>query len=149
MKVEHAAAELERHLARRGEVEPALTPSTAVGSMMAFYRDVRADECAIEEDGDMLLFQWGTYDWGQGPRFELGITRQFIVGGGEDDDITQLHLTFRFEPDEALRSLGAGDRWCRTPEGLAEFSSFIEEHPAYRAVGSRTDGELDVQYEGV
>lgn len=149
MKVEDAAAELEKHFARRGEVEAALTPSVAVASMMAFYRDVRAEECDLEADGDMLLFQWGTYDWGDGPRFEFDITRQFILGAGDDDDITQLHITFRFKPDETLQSIAAGDRWCRTPSELTDFSSFIEGQPAYHAVASRTDGEQDVRYEGV
>jgi len=95
MKVENVAAELERHFARRGEVEAALTPSTAVASMFAFYRDVRADGCDLEQEGDMLLFQWGTYDWGHGLRFEFDVTRQCILGDGDDDDITQLHLTSR------------------------------------------------------
>jgi hypothetical protein len=149
MKIENAAAELEKHLAQRGEVESALTPSTAIASMTAFYRDVRAEECDLETDGDMLLFQWGTYDSGHGPRFELDITRQFIVGGEDDDAIKQLHVTFRFKPDEFLLSLAAGDRWCRTPQELADFTSFIEGHPAYHAVGSRTDGEKDFLYEGV
>jgi hypothetical protein len=149
MKVESVVAELEKHFARRGEVESALLPSTAVASMIAFYRDVRAEECDLEADGDMLLFQWGTYDWGQGPRFEFDITRQFIVGDGGDDDIRQLHMTFRFESDEFLRSLVAGDRWCRTPQGLADFTSFIEGHPAYHAVGSRTEGEKSFLYESV
>jgi hypothetical protein len=149
MKVKNAATELERHFAQRGEVESALTPAAAVASMIAFYRDVRAEECDLEADGDMLLFQWGTYDWGHGPRFEFDITRQFIVGGGDDDDIRQLHVTFRFKLDDSLRSIAAGDRWCRTPEELADFSSFIEGHPAYHALGSRTDGDKNILYEGV
>ena len=149
MKLENVAAELEKHLAQSGEEESNLTPSAAVASMIAFYRDVRAEECDLEADGDMLLFQWGTYDWGNGHRFELDITRQFIVGAGDDDDIRQLHMTFRFKPDEVLLSLGAGDRWCRTPKELADFTAFIEGHPVYHAVGSRTDGEKEFLYEGV
>jgi hypothetical protein len=149
MRVEDAAAELERHFARRGEVEAALTPAEAAASMLAFYRDIRAEGCDVEQAGDMLLFQWGTHDWGGGPRFEIDVTRQFIVGVGDDDDITQLHLTFRFEPDEDLRALGAGNRWCRSPKELTEFTAFVESHPAYRAVGRRADGEQDFAMERV
>ncbi len=32
---------------------------------------------------------------------------------------------------------------------LEEFTRFVEGHPAYRAVGARTDGEQDFRYEGV
>ena len=75
--------------------------------------------------------------------------RKLEVLADNDDDIRQLHVTFRFKPDEFLLSLAAGDRWCRTPQELADFASFIEGHPAYQAVGSRTDGEKDFLYEGV
>ena len=149
MKVGNAATEFGRHLAQRGEVESALTPAAAVASMIAFYRNVRAEECDLEADGDMLLFQWSAYDWGEGPRFEFDITRQFIIGVGDDDDIRQLQVTFRFKLDDSLRPLAAGNRWCRTPHELADFSSFIEGHPAYHAVGSRADGDKNILYEGV
>lgn len=32
----------------------------------------------------MLLFQWGTYDWGHGPHFEVDLTRELIRHGAED-----------------------------------------------------------------
>ena len=31
----------------------------------------------------MLLYQWGTYDWGEGKYFQIDITRQFILGEGK------------------------------------------------------------------
>jgi hypothetical protein len=34
--------------------------------MLAFYASDRAADCA-GVDGDMLLFQWGIFDWGSGP----------------------------------------------------------------------------------
>jgi hypothetical protein len=43
-----------------------LEPAEGVELMLAFYRDERAAGCPIDADGDMLLFQWGTYDWGEG-----------------------------------------------------------------------------------
>jgi hypothetical protein len=35
--------------------------------MIEFYVDVRADDVRLDDDGDMFLFQWGTWDWGDGP----------------------------------------------------------------------------------
>jgi hypothetical protein len=115
--------------------------------MFSFYRDVRADGCRLESDGDMLLFQWGTYDWGKGEQFELDITRQLIPGPGEDEDIWQLHLTFRFASEEILRAQGAGDRWCHSPAELEGFAALVRATPAYAAVMRRSDGIADVAYE--
>ena len=115
--------------------------------MAGFYKDVRADDVDLESDGDMLLFQWGTYDWGSGPMFEVDVTRQLIRGTGEDDDIWQLHLTYRFAPSEALRAIGKGDRWCPRPGEIVLFREFIVAHPAIAAVGLRDDGEAQIDYE--
>ena len=41
-----------------------LAAAEALELMAAFYRDVRAEDCDLDADGDMLLFQWGVYDWG-------------------------------------------------------------------------------------
>ena len=89
----------------------------------------------------------GTYDWGDGDHFELDITRQFIFGDGEDEDIWQFHVTFRFAPTEELTKLASGNRWCRSLEGLRGFTPFVREHPASVAVGSRTDGVASLHYE--
>ena len=62
--------------------------------MLAFYGSVRFDDVDLAADGDMLLYQWGAYDWGEGESFEFDITRQLILGTGEDEDIFQLSLTF-------------------------------------------------------
>lgn len=87
--------------------------------MFAFYQAEKPAGCD-GPDGDMLLFQWGTYDWGTGRHFSLNITRQFIEDGLQDDDaISQLSLTFRFDPTVELEALGAGNRWC---DGPSEFS---------------------------
>ena len=36
----------------------------AIELMTAFSREVRADDCNMDADGDMLLFQWGLSDCG-------------------------------------------------------------------------------------
>jgi len=115
--------------------------------MLAFYRDVRADDVDLAADGDMLLFQWGTYDGGNGPLFEVDVTRQLIRGAGEDDDIWQLHLTYRFPPAESLRAMGNGDRWCAHPGELEAFEQLVMTHPAIAAVGARDDGQIRFDYE--
>jgi hypothetical protein len=101
--------------------------------MFSFYRSARATGCA-GPDGDMLLFQWGTYDWGEGRHFELSITRQFIEQELLDDDaISQLSLTYKFEPTPERAALGEGNRWCHDLTELASFEAFALSSPAYSA----------------
>jgi hypothetical protein len=147
MKRKDALEEFKRHLAQSAVGEVARTPREGSAGLLEFYANVRVADVDLDADGDMLLFQWGTYDWGDGPMFEFDVTRQLIGSGGEDDDIWQLHVTYRFAPSEALRSLGKGNRWCARPDQLAEFRRFIENHAATDAVGTRDDGQIHIEYE--
>jgi len=116
-----------------------LSLSRAVELMLGFYESVRAVGCSLDDDGDMLLYQWGTYDWGDGPSFQVDITRQFI--SAEDDDaVSQLSLVLHFSPTAALDALDAGNRWCESPEQLEDFANFIRASEPYLALeGSRPD----------
>jgi len=90
----------EEFIEGRGGALPDLTVRTGVAEMLAFYETVLPVGCA-SQNGDMLLFQWGIYDWGDGKHFEINMTRQFIESAAEDDDaISQLQLVFRFAPDK-------------------------------------------------
>jgi len=119
-------------LAGRGWDEAALSVRDGFDAMLDFYRDMRADGCALENDADMLLFQWGTYS--TFPRaggivaeaFDLNLTRQLILDErGEDDDIWQLALNFEFEPKDQLRALGRGDKWCHSLQELPPFRDYV------------------------
>jgi hypothetical protein len=79
--------------------------------------------------------------------FELDLTRQLIRGDGEDDDVWQLHLTYRFAPSGALDAIGKGNRWCARPDEVDAFAEFILAHAAIAAVGSRDDGQIQLDYE--
>ena len=124
-----------------------MTPSRALELVLSFYKEARADQCQVADNQDMLLFQWGTYDWGGGEHFELDMTRQFIFGDGDDEDIWQFHVRFRFAPGQGFAKLGSGDRWCKSLGDLPDFTRFIREHPGTAAAASRTDGVASLDYE--
>jgi len=69
-----------------------------------------------------------------------------ILGPGEDEDIFQLSLTFKFQPTVALLQLGAGNRWRRSLEEVEEFRSFIDSSPAIKAVGHATPSTVYLEY---
>ncbi len=147
MKSKSAQREFERYLRRAGHSGLPSTPSAGIEAMSAFYSEVRAQDVDLESNGDMLLFQWGAYDWGRGELFEVDITRQFIRGRGDDQDIWQLHLTYRFEPLEGLRLIGKGNRWCAKPADVPAFASFIRAHAAIASVGARDEGRVTLEFE--
>ncbi len=89
-----------------------------------------------------LLYQWGCYDWGEGEFFELNITRQFIDGAGEDEDIRQLLLTFKYKPTTSLRRVKDGNLWCKSPNDLKKFQSFIDSSEALRAVAETDPAQV-------
>lgn len=123
------------------------TPRQGLDLMFSFYKSVQPTGCD-EPNGDMLLFQWGTYDWGNGRRFELNITRQFIEDAKRDDDaISQLSLTFRFEPTEEREALGDGNRWCDGPTEFDIVREFAMSSPSLLAVADdQAEVELSHSY---
>ena len=131
---------------RLGQDEASLLPSQGIDQMLAFFRDERIDGCSSENQ-DMLLYQWGTYDWGKGEWFELNVTRQLIVGAGEDEDIWQLSLTFRYPPAQPLREVPDGSHWCTKVSELPEFVAFIKQTPAYRMVAANAPASVELRYE--
>ena len=132
-----------------GKLE-SLSPWSGIDLMLAFYEEVRAKGCVVKRHDDMLLYQYGTYDWfmGEGEWFEFDITRQLIKGVPSDDNIKQLSLTFKFKPTKAVRNLHGG-RWCDSPKKLESFPKIIERSEGYRAVGNLRPDKVELDYEGV
>ena len=122
------------------------TPRQGIELMFSFYKSIKPVGCE-DSNGDMLLFQWGTYDWGSGRHFSLNITRQFIEVGLQDDDaISQLQLDFRFDPTPELDAIGDGNRWC---DGSSEFpvvKEFALSSAPLLAVADRTDGVVELSH---
>jgi hypothetical protein len=119
-----------RLLSRKRLNLTSLTLPDAVDAMIAFYRTVCYPMCWRLLEGDMLLCQWGIYDWGKGEKFEFDLTRQFISFGGlVDNSMSQMHLTFRFAVTNELQSIPADNRWFRKRAELHAFRSFaLAEH---------------------
>ena len=102
-----------------------LQPTDAGMLMCDWYELQRADDVTLEQDGDMLLFQWGTYSW-NGGAFSYDFTRQFILNETDDDAaIWQLSLTVLFDAADESESIGSGNRWCARPSELGDFRSFV------------------------
>lgn len=111
----------DRLVARVGNAIAAMTVGEALAQMTHFYVDERVAGVAIDDDGDMLLFQWGCY----GPRdrkvWIVDIVRQVIAVGNNDAEPVQVHLRAEIGPPDAVEGVVAGDRWCATPDAVEAF----------------------------
>ncbi|MEM9111334.1 MAG: hypothetical protein AAGC72_15070 [Planctomycetota bacterium] len=116
-----------------------------VEAMLAFYRDQRADKVDVEADGDMLLYQWGVSDWGDGEFFEFEIVRQFI--DPKKDEPFQLMLTMKFQPTEQLRAIEDDNQWCESPDALEDFRAFIESSEAYNLLQTEKPDRTEIEFE--
>ena len=99
--------------------------------------------CAACSD-DILLYQWGTYDWGNGKYFELDITRQFIEAELEDDDaISQLSLTYKYQPSAELDALGTSNCW---EDATPDFRRFILTSAPFISVADAKADQIDLRH---
>jgi hypothetical protein len=136
----------ERILAVRNHRIADLTVPASVDLMLAFYDEVRVDGCDLTRDGDMLLYQWGTFDWGNGKQFQLDITRQFMFDACEDEDIWQLSLTFVYTASPTLDAVASGNRWCHSLEERGALRAFILASSAYAAASVTPALRIDLKY---
>lgn len=143
MKSRDAKLRFLSHLDAAGVAMADLTMTSGIHAMLDFYTSVRADGCSFENDGDMLLFEWGPNDWGIEPTFDVSITRQFLR---EDDEIDQLTLSFRFDPAHAPVGDSAGNRWCHSLEQAEDFRRFVTESTALLATTELTPVSVELRY---
>ncbi len=136
------------YLKERGLVEKKLTPETGFAAMCDFYSTVKFDWAAPDEDdGDMLLFQYGSYDWGEGKNFELNLTRQVMQASDDDDEkIFQLGLTFAYEsgPFAKIKSF---NQWSSDSEDLEEFQEMIKASKGFVAASKASPTKIKIDAE--
>lgn len=122
-------------LATAGMTVDELTPAAALAQMAVFYLDVRAEKCIMDEEGDVLVFQWGVNEQEPEPTFQLEFSRHFIEPGDEDEDgMSQMSLILHYAITPALEELEPGVYECSSPTDLMEFEKTILASPAYQAI---------------
>ncbi len=150
MTPKNSKEELEKRIKQSGTPMAGLTLAQGIRLMISFYRAVRAEGCALNMCGDLLLFLWGTDDWGQGQTFTCEIMRHFIVtkkGEGDFGAMSQLSLTFHFTPSAPLKKLREGKRWCSKPKDLAAFEAHIACTEACQATAGLRPNKVTLVYD--
>lgn len=149
MKPSDSAEALDSHLQRAGGLESA-SLGDLISAVIQFYTDCPASGLSDDASADMLLFQYGCYDSGDGEMFEVDLTRQFIAADEVDDDaISQLHFTAYFEPDDGLRAIGSHNHWCKSHDEVSEFRNEVLSSPALALTAKRHRAKARVDWENV
>lgn len=121
-------------------------PASMFPKVIELYVMARIEGTDPDADGDLLLLQWGTNDWGHGLHFEVDLTRQVSLAGPDEDDaeIAQLSCKFVYAPAARLAELDSGSQWCSSVDDALEFWDLVIEHQAVKAVADLTPHELQV-----
>ena len=136
-----------------GQIET-MSPAEGVAAMLAFWRDTHCEGTAPEdEDGDGLLFQWGTYDWTYSkppkPKFHLSISRQlyFVYDASAGDiEIWHLRLEYTFADAPDLAALKSGQEWCFARGDLDRFRDYIAASDAFAAIEHYTPLDVEIAF---
>ncbi len=119
------------HFAAVNGVDPEKDPhATVFDLMLHYYAEVRVNGCDPGDDEDMLLLDWGSYDWGEGRAYEVDLSRQVVIPGRTDEAVFHLHIVYRFPNTGDLAKVPVGNDWWGTPASVDEFAEALKGNPA-------------------
>ena len=135
-----------KFLGYRGLRTETLRPYELVQASIDFFTSTTAHGLSPDA-GDMLLYQWGVFDFGKGESFQFDITRQFIADGQAGDGaFSQLRCTAYFGPTAELRAIPQDNRWCRSRAEVNEFKKFILNSRAFAAVENLSPAKVVAEW---
>lgn len=109
------------------QTEQILTADIVIELSKKLHSNLKPKDISSKaHDDDMLLFQYGTYNWGGllGEHFSFDITRQFSL---ENFDMFQLSLTLFFDPIK----IESYNSWSLNFNTLEDWSSHIKTTEGY------------------
>jgi hypothetical protein len=113
-----------------------------INTSLTLFQEIKVKGIVSDdEDGDMLLFQYGTYDWGNGKFFEFNITRQFIKVN--EDEPYQLSMTLFFEQIECK----SYNSWSNDFDNLEKWIENIKETEGYKLIKHLTCKKFQIFFE--
>ena len=147
MKPSASENALRQHF-KKAQIDPTeFTVRELVDTVIGFYQSQRASGLSSDPDSDILLFQWGKYDWGEGEHFEVDMVRQFakrqLFGG---PILSQLHATAYFEPS-GFAGISASDFWCHSVEKSGEFREQVLASTAFEAAANSRPQKTEIRWE--
>ncbi len=138
-------AEFRRHLDLQDTLLAKNSVKSALKSVVDFYRLARFQDCKLDDNGDMLLFQWGIYDWGDGKFFDIDFTRQLIDCKNDDRPITQVSFRIAHPVVEDMTNIPPGNFWCEHLDFANRFLEDVYESRPYQIALRSEPNRIDLK----
>ena len=126
-----------------------LTVDNLLSFSIKQYSEIHVENIlSIEEDGDMLLFQYGSYDE---KSFYIDITRQLIPdeeNACEDENIWQLSLVFFYDVKDFVR-IEDDNSWNTDFKTTEEWLNQIKHSEVYRIAKNLTAIKYELDFSQV
>ena len=93
-------------------------------------------------DADMLLFQYGVYDWGNGKNLEIDFVRQLI----QNDDVIQIHITLKIPYQDEFSKIESFNEWYNSSHyemSLTEWHDKIKSSSVFQTI-EKMNYELEI-----
>lgn len=127
-------------------IAPIHTCQDAVNQFLAFFESHPVKKVMAHKEEDMLLFQYGTYNWDRkGPKFEFNLTRQFEIPN--QDELLQLGLTLYY-PADKLQTIEGFNAWSVDYQDLQSFKTMIETSEGFQNVLSMDITKVAISLSG-
>lgn len=114
------------------------------------------DAYPLDEDGDGVLIQWGTYAWDASRTFQFDVTRQLTTAEGwfarlvrrrtDDVSLWQVHVTLHYSAE--LETDGVeGSLWVFGPNDAAAARTEVTKRGVFDLLSGRTPLRVEVSFE--
>jgi len=115
----------------------------AIDRFISFYEKYKLKPELEDEEEDMLLYQYGTYDWtGKGGNFEFNLTRQFEIPN--DDEFLQLSLTLKYDP-EIVGEIEDENSWSTDFKTVNEWAENIKTTEGFQKVDGLKPNKIEIE----
>lgn len=123
-----------------------LTPEKALELIIEFYHSTQVKGVDRDiQDNDMLLFQYGTYDWhdGNGSNFSLDFTRQIILE--IEHEPYQIGFILYYPPG-IVGDIGSYNRWSIADQSVGDWATEIKSTKGFKMVSSRKAKSFEIRF---
>jgi hypothetical protein len=120
--------------------------SDLVTSTIEFYENYKIENVDTSfPDEDMLLFEYGAYDWqdGKGENFTIGIARQYVVETLPWIKYSQLHLMLYYDKED-FTSIESLSKWSADFNKISDFKQFIITTEGFREAENKPFNSYDI-----
>lgn len=125
-----------------------MTAELLVELSIVLFSELKVKEISdsVYKDNDMLLYQYGTYNWGNefGNHFSFDITRQFIAP--EQDEPYQLCFTLIYEPEQ-FKDIDSYCCWSDIFTDINNFASYIRTTDGFKVAVKNVPKTYQIRFE--